>query len=288
MKTELTTVTPKLAREWLKRNTNNRALRPSHMESLRVAFARGEFVTSHQGICFDSDGVLLDGQHRLSAIAAQDDGWNCKMLVTHGADRETVFMVVDAVQAKRSTADVLQISPDIGQVANFYARLYTGQSVAITPKFVAPFADFVAEPLADLLAFCPTVKRTWSSAPVRGAAIIATLANRDPDFVKLVYRALVASDFASMPTSVQVLYRAHMGGSVRAGAAYDIFCRCLKVFDQKNEGLRQIKIVDQTKVIASVRGFLDTEVFGKRSESPRAAKVRALAPRTTQPRVEGL
>lgn len=288
MKTEIVTVTPKLAREWLKRNTNNRALRPSHVESLRISFARGEYVMTHQGICFDSEGVLIDGQHRLAAIASQEDCWSCKMLVTHGADRQTVFMAVDAVQAKRSAADVLQTSREVGEIANFFARLYSGSFNAITPQYVAPFADFVATPVAELLAFCPTSRRTWSSAPVRAAAVIASITHGDADFVKLVYRALVLADFASMPPSAQVLFRAHMGGKVRAAAAYDIFCRGLKVFDPRNQRLSKIQINDQSKVIASVRAILDTEVFGRRGDAPRPAKTYAKQRGASAPRLEGL
>src|SRR5215831_4798996 len=65
MKTTLERLTPAIARNWLAHNKNNRAIRASHVETLRAAFARGEFVTTHQGVAFDTGGDLLDGQHRL-------------------------------------------------------------------------------------------------------------------------------------------------------------------------------------------------------------------------------
>lgn len=261
MKTEVAQVTPRIAREWLKHNTQNRALRPSHVETLRCSFERGEYTMTHQGIGFDADGVLIDGQHRLTAIGMLDDGMVFPMLVTRGMDRDLTFHVVDATQAKRNTSDVLGVDRGIGECANFFAKLYAGRTTGITPTYIAPFAAFVGQHLPVLTEFCARQTKTWSSAPVRSAAIIACLVH-DPDYVRVMYQALVSADFNAMTPVAQAMFRAHMAGTVRAAQAYDIFARCLKVFDARNANLKKVQINDQSKVIASVRGMLEVEVFG--------------------------
>ena len=269
MKTELVNVTPALAREWLKRNTKNRPLRPSHVETLRQAFARGEYVTTHQGIAFDLEDELVDGQHRLQAISLMPDGFSVTMLVTGGLDRDKAFPVIDATQAKRSTSDVLRVDRSVGETANFLARLYSGSFTGITAPFVQPFAEFLQPQIGDLIAFCATSVRTWSSAPVRAAAVLK-MKTGDPDYVKLVYSSMVRRDFETMPRSAQSLFKSYMTGNVRAAAANDIFARCLKVFDPANAKLTKIQINDVGAVVEEVRELLNDSIFRAKKKAPGA------------------
>lgn len=260
MKTELVSVTPSLSREWLKKNTKNRAIRPSHVETLRQSFERGEQVTTHQGIAFDTEGILIDGQHRLTAISLMPETFSFLMMVTWGLDRDKVFPVVDATQAKRTTSDVLAVERSVGETANFLARLYKGDMRGITPTYVTPFAEYIQPEIADLMAFCATAVRTWSSAPVRAAAVLR-MKHGDADYTKLVYRAMATRDFETMPRSAQSLFKAYMTGTVRASAANDIFARCLKVFEPQNAKLSKIQINDVSEVAAQTRAMLDEAIF---------------------------
>lgn len=262
MKTELVPVTPSLAREWLmNKNTKNRPLRPSHVETLRESLVRGEQVTTHQGIAFDAEGVLIDGQHRLAAVSKMPEGFVWPLLVTWGLDRESVFPVVDYTQSKRSTSDVLQVGRGVGETASFLARMYSGRN-AVTAVYVQPFVDFIQPEISDLLAYCSASVRTWSSAPVRAAAVLSMKAG-DRDFVMLVYRSLVTRDFETMPRSAQVLFRSYLTGVVRASAALDIFARCLKVFDASNAELKQIKVMDVSLVVEQTRALLRNDIYGQ-------------------------
>src|SRR5262249_7313781 len=122
MKTTQELVTPAIARAWLKRNVCNRPLREPEVEDMRAAFERGEWELTHQGIAFDDHGDLIDGQHRLHAIALQPEGFRCMMLVSRGLNRARVFPVVDKHQ-RRTLADSLGIDRGLGTCASFLARL---------------------------------------------------------------------------------------------------------------------------------------------------------------------
>jgi hypothetical protein len=58
-----------MACEWLKRNTRNRPVNRGHLDRLVRDLQSKRWVLTHQGIAFGIDGTLLDGQHRLTAIA---------------------------------------------------------------------------------------------------------------------------------------------------------------------------------------------------------------------------
>lgn len=270
MKTELVILTPAIAREWLKHNTNNRPLRPSQVENLRLMFSRGEYTLTHQGIAFDEDGVVIDGQHRLGAIAQCPDSMTFPVLVTRGLQRSKTFMVIDTQIAVRNIADVLGRGRDVATTATFLARLYAGRNTGISPAYVEPFVAWIAPTFTDLIAFCGTTRRTWSSAPVRAAAVISIAAGIDRDYVKVIYRALVLSEFDSMPPAVKTVFKARLEGRVRAADSSDMFCRCLKVFDPKYADLSKIQINDIGRALASVKALIDARVF--------AAATTAVAP----------
>lgn len=62
------TITPEVATRWLEKNVGNRSINATHVKKLASEITRGAFKLTHQGIAFDINGMLIDGQHRLSAI----------------------------------------------------------------------------------------------------------------------------------------------------------------------------------------------------------------------------
>lgn len=260
MKTEMVKVTPALARQWLERNTKNRPLRRAHVENLRLAFARGEFVTTHQGIAFATDGELLDGQHRLAAIAQLHDDFSVLMLISTGMERAEAFPVIDSNQAKRTVSDVLRIDRSVAEAATAIARIHLGTQSGLTPTYVAPFLEYAREDIQELLAFCGGASRIWSTAAVRAACVLNMKWN-DPDFAKLVYAAMVRRDYDEMPKSAQAANRAEEMGRLSAHDRNDLFVRAFKIFDPSNEHLTKIQVKNASHTIKEVRERLDREVF---------------------------
>lgn len=62
-------ITPEVANEWLtNKNPRNRQIVPAHVAEIARQMTAGLWVMNGQPICFDWDGHLLNGQHRLAAI----------------------------------------------------------------------------------------------------------------------------------------------------------------------------------------------------------------------------
>ena len=61
-------VTPEIAAEWLRMNHNNRPLRKDIVEYLAGVIKSGGWTPDSGRIVFLESGLLVDGQHRLSAI----------------------------------------------------------------------------------------------------------------------------------------------------------------------------------------------------------------------------
>lgn len=102
---EVVKVTPGLAAAMLKHNASNRPITRSQVAVHIDRLMRGDFILTHQGICFAKTSVLNDGQHRLTAIA--DSGVAGDMMVTFGAERNE-FAVIDMGRS-RTAGDHLGI-----------------------------------------------------------------------------------------------------------------------------------------------------------------------------------
>jgi hypothetical protein len=101
-------ISPAMAREWLavSPERNQRAIRQRNVGKILHAIETGEWKMTHQAIALDPTGFVLDGRHRLTAIAAQRK--HVVALVAYDADPET-FGVID-VGAARSPGDSLKIA----------------------------------------------------------------------------------------------------------------------------------------------------------------------------------
>src|SRR6266487_5152852 len=105
MRSRVQTITPDKAEELLAANTANRPLSRSTVRSFAEAMRRGDWLVTHQGIAFDTNGVLVDGQHRLAAIIEADRPVELTVFTDVA---EGTFDVLD-IGKRRTAADVLAI-----------------------------------------------------------------------------------------------------------------------------------------------------------------------------------
>lgn len=107
MTSETVTITPAMAEYILKRcNAGNRPLRKSKIEQYAKAMKEGLFLLTSQGISFDPDGTLNNGQHRLHGIVRS--GMPIRMYVTFGESKDA-FHVIDT-GGVRGAADSLYVA----------------------------------------------------------------------------------------------------------------------------------------------------------------------------------
>jgi hypothetical protein len=98
VKFQFVLVTPELAADWLKHNLRNRKLKEAMLEGYIMDMRNGAWLTTHEGIAFDEENNLTDGQHRLEGIVRA---------------KRPVLMVVSTgwplVQGKKKTMDVVNM-----------------------------------------------------------------------------------------------------------------------------------------------------------------------------------
>ncbi|RAR27038.1 hypothetical protein DP092_26135, partial [Pseudomonas sp. MDMC224] len=113
------------AEEWLGKNQNNRNLRKAVVEAYARDMREGRWRYVADPIRFDSEGILIDGQHRLSAVIQR--GTTQTFLVVRGLPPETK-QVIDT-GANRLARDYLQMkglsnSGHLASAARIYLMLF--------------------------------------------------------------------------------------------------------------------------------------------------------------------
>ena len=103
MKAELRTITPEIASEMLECNTRNRPLTEPHVASLVKEMKGGRWKINGDMIRISVDGMILDGQHRLTAVVRS--GMTIQSWVIDGLPND-VFDTID-VGKRRSSGDTL-------------------------------------------------------------------------------------------------------------------------------------------------------------------------------------
>lgn len=105
MKTEWVVITPEMAAKFLEKN-KNRNMRENYARRLAADMREGRWRKTHQGIAFNCDGTLRDGQHRLRAIVLADVP--IEMMVSSGLTDDAMLHVDGG--APRCDADRMKLS----------------------------------------------------------------------------------------------------------------------------------------------------------------------------------
>lgn len=101
MRTEIVVVTPEMAHQWLKKNKANRPLSQRDVERYAEQMKSGDWELTGDAVRFAKSGLLVDGQHRLTACCLAKTPF--KTLVVRGLG-ESTFNKLDQGR-KRSVGD---------------------------------------------------------------------------------------------------------------------------------------------------------------------------------------
>lgn len=182
MNIELLEITPKMAAEFLSRNKKNRTVNQTAVAEYAREMAEGRWQFSGDSIRFDTQGNMLDGQHR--CLASIESGKSFHSIVVTGLIPETQN-VMDTGR-KRSLSNALSIAgeKDTAALAAVTALVYAwekglrGANLRSANKVSASiqvYMDYFYENAEDLRFATAEGKKLASAVPtgIRAAGLAA-------------------------------------------------------------------------------------------------------------------
>lgn len=153
---EILLVTPSMAEAWLAARHPNRRIVPARVKELADLMRLGAWRLNGEAIVLDDHGVLLDGQHRLSAVLQLDTA--VPFLVVRGVPLEAQTTLGQAIQ--RSRADILAMH---GEASN---KTLAG-ALAVLWRYdhqllMAPKRCFLAQQTLEILLRYPNLSASMS------------------------------------------------------------------------------------------------------------------------------
>lgn len=257
MISEVEFLTKAQAVAYLAKSAGNRRMRPNHVANLRARILGGFWRLSHQGISFDVNGVLIDGHHRLQAIAELPDGTppvpiyvtrNCPVDAGMGIDQGIV----------RDAADILRIEKRYVEVARFIYMRCLAYNMKPAPESLRAVVDRMLPWAERLHEVVPSMRKNWSVVPMRAAVIVTGMLGRDFDYALGQYRAAVHQIYDQMNYGLQQMHRQVERKSLRVDDASLFFARALQVLDygQANRRVFNVDSAGSLELLRSLFGDL--------------------------------
>ena len=249
------TVTPEMAAEFLQRNKSNRPFRQSWADEWAGRIRRGEWLPTHQGIAFDEDGNLIDGQHRLTGIVIAGIPMYCQ--ITTGLPREA-FAVMDQGN-RRTLSDISGDSAACVASINLLWRIVEGKSLkrqeAPSPQQYEDAAVW-ARPLVHRALDAAKGYRSAAGSSGTVVAAVARLMNGQNVLPQL--HALAQLQFDEMNLTVQAFYKqiTAMQANNKRVPAVEALCRAFRAFDPRATTLKKVQITDMDGDIEVIRAIV--------------------------------
>jgi hypothetical protein len=106
-------ITPEIAYEALtySEDTLQRGLRSAAVHEYAKEMKAGRWLYNHQGICFDAEGGILDGQHRMHAVVESGVSilQNCSFGAPPATQNKKAFGTID-IGRKRTAGDIFYMN----------------------------------------------------------------------------------------------------------------------------------------------------------------------------------
>lgn len=171
-------VTPDTASQYLLLNKTNRPKKHTRIAEWAKKMTDGDWSVTHQGIGFDWDGNLIDGQNRLEAIVMS--GKTIRVLVTYNLDPATFTDIDDGIA--RSGADLFAVRYQrkhgemprwVNAVTSVAYAMLTGLEAAATTKDDS--SEYALKHYALICEFSGIWAKPIAGTPVAGAFANAAL-----------------------------------------------------------------------------------------------------------------
>ena len=212
-------ITPNVARTLLERIwPGQRPMRRGRVIDFKRYIKGGNFLLTHQGLLFDVDGFLHDGQHRLAGCVMVGIPIDVQCSSTKDPD---VYKVLDQ-GAKRTINDIYGVNKDVSAICRFIVGTTSSLNKPLSPIEYEWIWDTDFFNLAqDLMAFAPKSQKGLCNAAPRACAVMTAMLTGDKDYAFNFYRNMNTFDYDLLPPVGRCLMKRYVSGNLLMSQSYN-------------------------------------------------------------------
>jgi len=248
MRTEIINISPEQANIWLSSKLENRNILDKHVNYLADEILNGRWRLTHQGIAFNENQQLIDGQHRLAAIIKTNK--TIRMSVTYDVPTDR-FPIIDRGMPRNLSfitnlpAFHTQIYSLLLSIAHSAANRPSPDDVVILNQSLERFVSSLKSATSSMVPY-------FSSAPIRSGAVISLYKGEDRDYVLNTFRKLVLqkpSDLQTLSPIALSLIKQFTRASKEERSSFSgqqariqLYAKARMIFTKSNEQHTQLQI----------------------------------------------
>jgi hypothetical protein len=239
-------ITPDIAREMLQKNVGNRNPRPKTFMAYERDMRAGKWVETHEAIAVSKSGNIINGQHRLMALARA--GVSLWFLVVTYDDTETANQLPIDCGARRSLADMTGESVPVAQAAAALWR-YAIHGHQTEPRLheMTGILQVAKKQIEQVIDLSRSNRRFKASAMAR-SAIVANLLTTGENWHHEIlegYRRWVAGENAIW-SSVEAINK--QCAKLERNFTCTTWCKIFTAFQPDKRHLKIIRINDDEQI----------------------------------------
>lgn len=238
--TRVEMITPEMAKAYISNvHPDQRRLRPNSVRAYAEIMKRGDWILVPDGIAFDTDGFLIQGNHRLNALIAANV--TLPFNVTRNAPK-MAYSVLDRGLI-RSASDALGVERKKLEIATTLIRIALNPHVAKDIQQIKKYYSRLEAPINIVFSSITAMNGRGASAPVRTAVVARFICGENLEWMSGAYATIAKQRFEHM-TPIQAAYwRKEIAGQFGGGnGQLHRFVAGLKIFDKSRQSATKLYI----------------------------------------------
>lgn len=245
-------ISPDVAKAILGNNKKNRTLNREIVDRYARDMRNGFWRLTHQGLLIGKDGGLIDGQHRLHAIAKSGVGqW---MLVTRDESLESALDLPIDDGNKRRASFINGISSSLAALAAFAIKVERNVN-APSASDIKKYATLLEGYFSMIQSGSKKGKRGISNSAVHLAGVTRIMLGEEPNYIVKIFYAMANDKFMELSPLAASFYKQVVVDRISLDQR-QTFSRAIRVFDASAQNKTKLQVKDESFAYDEARQLL--------------------------------
>lgn len=230
-------INAEVAMEILKNNIGNQSIKTAVLSQYTRDMKAGNWHTCYNPIVIGKDGTLVNGQHRLLAVCKSNTNQTFDFVLDEEMTSAKDYRGDEGI--KRASSFTLDLNARAVAIAKTALVIGAGNKSPTNDETVAMWKKL--EPLFNTSIGEFSHTKIISKAPIMLGVITRAATDKNFEYCRTAYKAMVNADFLNIPIYIQSLYRQLVIDNVNFDS-YQLFYLTFRAFDMEKQDSTKLQV----------------------------------------------